>query len=205
MNDLRYALRHPRKSQKRLSLGTAVAFCTCVAVCSVPIFLWIVGSGVASSLFCTPREALTIAGVSGLILAGLFTIARRIKSSMCECGDKAKKSVHGDAPIACDLTVFSISERMEHLALARSLLQQVSEVVEHNDGFTFVFEKSPHLELQVVNWVSKEKRCCPFFSFELSSVNTPPLLNLKISGPDGAKEILRPALKEMYKPFASRK
>jgi len=86
---------------------------------------------------------------------------------------------------------------MEHLALAKSLLQQVSEVVEHNDGFTFVFEKSPHLEMQVVNWVSKEKRCCPFFSFEVSSTKTPSRLKLKISGPDGAKEILRPALKKM--------
>ena len=204
MNDLRFALRQLRKSQKRLWLGTAFALGTCVAIYSAPIFLWMVGAGIASSLFCTRREALTVAGVSELVLAGLFIIGRRIKSSTCECGDKATKSVHGDTRIACDLTVFSISERMEHLALAKSLLQQVSEVVEHNDGFTFVFEKSPHLELQVVNWVSKEKRCCPFFSFELSSTNTPPLLNLKISGPDGAKEILRPALKEMYKPFASR-
>ena len=156
-----------------------------------------VGAGVASSLFCTPREALTVAGVSGLVVVGLFIIGRRIKSSTCECGDKASKSVHGDTPIACDLTVFSISERMEHLALAKSLLQQVSELVEHNDGFTFVFDKSPHLELQVVNWVSKEKRCCPFFSFEPSSTNTPQSLNLKISGPNGAKEILRSALKKM--------
>jgi hypothetical protein len=184
-------------TQKRLWLGTAFAVGTCVAVCSAPIFLWMVGAGVASSLFCTPKEALTIAGVSGLVVAGLFIIGRRIKSSTCECGGKATKSVHGDTPIACDLTVFSISERMEHLALAKSLLQQVSEVVEHNDGFTFVFEKSPLLERQVVNWVSKEKRCCPFFSFELSSTNTPPLLNLKISGPHGAKEILRPGLKKM--------
>ena len=204
MNDLRFALRQLRKSQKRLWLGTAFALGTCVAICWAPIFLWMVGAGVASSLFCTPKEALTVAALSGLAAASLVAVRGRINSSECGCEDKATKSVHGDTPIACDLTVFSISERMEHLALAKSLLQQVNEVVEHNDGFTFVFEKSPHLELQVVNWVSKEKRCCPFFSFELSSTNTPPLLNLKISGPDGAKEILRPALKKMYKPFASR-
>ena len=197
MNDFRFALRQLLKSQKRLWLGTAFVLGTCVAICSAPIFLCMVGASVTSSLFCTPKEALTVAGVSSLAMAGLFIIARRIKLSMCGCEDKATKSVHGDTPIACDLTVFSISERMEHLALAKSLLQQVSELVEHNDGFTFVFDKSPHLELQVVNWVSKDKRCCPFFSFELSSTNTPPLLNLKISGPDGAKEILRTALKKM--------
>ena len=87
---------------------------------------------------------------------------------------------------------------MEHLALAKSLLQRARQIIEHDDGFTFVFEKSPFLEMQIANWVSKEKRCCPFFSFELSSTNTPPLLNLKISGPDGAKEILRPELVKTY-------
>ena len=197
MNDLRFALRQLLKSQKRLWLGTAFVLGTCVAICSAPIFLWMVGAGVASSLFCTPKEALTVAGVSGLAMAGLFIIARRIKLSVCECGDKATKSAPGETPIACDLTVFSISERMVHLALTKSLLQQATQVVEHDDGFTFVFEKSPLLEMQLANWVSKEKRCCPFFSFEPSSTNTPESLNLKISGPNGAKEILRSAVKKM--------
>ena len=187
MNDLRFALRQLRKSQKRVWLGAAFALGTCIAICSAPIFLWMVGAGVASSLFCTPKEALAVAGVSGLAMAGLFIIGLRIKLSMCECGDKATKSAPGETPIACDLTVFSIRERMEHLALAKSLLQRARQIIEHDDGFTFVFEKSPSLELQVENWISKEKRCCPFFSFELSSTSTPPSLNLKISGPNGAK------------------
>jgi hypothetical protein len=182
--------------KERIWLGPAFAFAICVAVCSLSIFLGIVGAGEVTSLFCTPREALTMAGISGLVVTSLFMIGRRIKSSKCECEDKVSKPNDEDTPIACDLTVFSISERIKHLALAKSLLQQVREVVEHDDGFTFVFEKS--LEPQVVNWISKEKRCCPFFSFELARTNTPPLLNLKISGPPGAKEILRPAY------FASR-
>ena len=184
-------------TQKRVWLGTTFALGTCVAICFAPIFLWVAGAGVASSLFCTPREALTAAGISGLAIAGLFIIGRRIKLSMYECGDKATKSAAGETPIACDLTVFSISERMEHLALAKSLLEQARQIIEHKDGFTFVFEQSPLLEMQIANWVSKEKRCCPFFSFELSSTSTPPSLNLKISGPNGAKEILRSALKKM--------
>jgi len=198
MNDLRFALRQLRKSQKRMWLGTAFALGTCVAICSTPIFLWMVGAGVASSLFCSPKEALTVAALSGLAAAGLFAVRRRNNPSECGCEDKGTKSVYGDTPIACDLTVFSLSERMEHLALAKSLLQRARQMIEHDDGFTFVFEKSPSLELQVENWISKEKRCCPFFSFELSSTNTPQLLNLKIAGPDGAKEILRPELIKTY-------
>ena len=182
-------------TQKRLWLGTAFALGTCAAVCSIPIFLWMVGAGVASSLFCTPKEAVTAAGLSGLAVAGLFAVRRRITSSECGCGDKAITSVHADTPIACDLTVFSNSERIKHLVLAKSLLGKARQVIEHKDGFTFVFEQSPRLEVKIADWVSKEKRCCPFFSFELSRANTPPSLNLRVSGPNGAKEILRTGLK----------
>jgi hypothetical protein len=182
-------------TQKRLWLGTAFALGTCAAVCSIPIFLWMVGAGVASSLFCTPKEAVIAAGLSGLAVAGLFAVRRRITSSECGCGDKAITSVHADTPIACDLTVFSNSERIKHLVLAKSLLGKARQVIEHKDGFTFVFEQSPRLEVKIADWVSKEKRCCPFFSFELSRANTPPSLNLRVSGPNGAKEILRTGLK----------
>jgi hypothetical protein len=101
--------------------------------------------------------------------------------------------VHEDPPIACDLTVFNANERIKHMALAKSLLGKARQITEHEDGFTFVFDQSPLLEMQIANWVRKEKRCCPFFSFELSKANTPPSLRLRIVGPDGAKEILRPA------------
>jgi hypothetical protein len=126
-------------TQKRLWLGTAFALGTCAAVCSIPIFLWMVGAGVASSLFCTPKEAVTAAGLSGLAVAGLFAVRRRITSSECGCGDKAITSVHADTPIACDLTVFSNSERIKHLVLAKSLFGKAWQVVDHKGGFTFVF------------------------------------------------------------------
>jgi hypothetical protein len=178
-------------TQKRVWLGTAFALGTCVAICSAPIFLWMVGGGVVSSLFCTPKEALTVAALSGLAAAGLFALRRRPNLSDCGCEDKATKSVRQDTLIACDLTVFNATERIKHLALAKSLLGKARQVIEHEDGFTFVFGQSPLLEMEIANWVSKEKRCCPFFSFELSRANTPPSLRLRIVGPDGAKEILR--------------
>jgi hypothetical protein len=178
-------------TQKHLWLGTAFALGTCAAACSIPIFLWMVGAGVASSLFCTPREAVTAAGLSGLAVAGLFAVRRRSKSSQCDCGDKANTSVHTNTPIVCDLTVFGNTERIKHLALGKSLFGKARQVIEHHDGFTFVFEQSPLLEMQIADWVSKEKRCCPFFSFEFSRTNTPPSLSLRIAGPHGAKEVLR--------------
>jgi hypothetical protein len=181
-------------TQKRLWLGSALAFGICAAVCAASIFLWVVGIGLAGSFFCTPKEAFTVGGLSGLAVVGLFALRRQIASSKCECEDKADASAHSATPIACDLTVFSISERIKHITLAKSLLGQARQVIEHNDGFTLVFEQSARLETKIADWVSNEKRCCPFFSFELSKADTPPSLRLRISGPNGAKEILRTGL-----------
>jgi hypothetical protein len=181
-------------TQKRLWLGTVFAFGTCAAVCAAPIFLWMVGAGVASSFVCTPKEALMAAGLSGLAVSGLFAVRRRIKSSECDCGDKAITSIHADTAIACDLTVFSSSERLKHMALAKTLLGKARQVIEHEDGFTFVFEQCARLEMKIADWVTNEKRCCPFFLFDLSRADTPPSLRLRISGPNGAKEILRTGL-----------
>lgn len=184
-------------TQTRLWLGGTLAVAACVALCSAPIFLWVVGAGMASSLICTPKEALAVAGFSGLAVAGLFAIQRWFTAPACNCDDKATASANGDQPIACDLTVFDSGERSEHIALAKELLGQAKGIIEHTNGFTFVFDQSPLVEEQIANWVSKEKRCCPFFFFELTTANTPPALNLRISGPDGAKNILRTELENI--------
>src|SRR5919198_1988937 len=143
-------------AQKRWWLEAAFAFGTCAALCAVPIFLWMLGAGAAGSLFCTPKETLTVAGLSGLAVVGLFAVRRRFTSSRCDCGDKADASAHTEMPIACDLTVFSISERIKHVALAKSLLDKAKQVIEHDDGFTFIFEQSPLLEMKIAEWVSDE-------------------------------------------------
>ena len=187
-------------AQKRWWLGTVFAFGTCAAVCAVPIFLWMIGAGVTGSLFCTPKETLTVAGLSGLAVAGLLAARRRFTSSKCDCRDKAGASAHREVPIGCDLTVFNIRERIKHVALAKSLLGKARQLIEHDDGFTFIFEQSPALEMKIAEWVTNEKRCCPFFSFEFSRADMPPSLRLRISGPSGAKEILRIGLKKMQKP-----
>ena len=175
-------------------VGTAFAFGTCAVVCAVPLWLWLIGASVGVSFFCTAKEVLTIAGISGLAAAGLFAVRRRMRSSQYDSRDKADATAQA---IACDLTVFTITERIKHVALAKSLLGQARQVIENENGFTFVFDESPGLERKIAAWVREEKRCCPFFSFELTRADTPSSLKLRISGPDGAKEILRTGFNKM--------
>jgi hypothetical protein len=184
-------------TRRRLWLGSALAVGGCVAVCSIPIFLGVIGVGMASSLMCTPEEALVAAGLCGVIAASLFAVRQRFSPSRCRCSSKTSASVGRDAPIACDLSVFGQSERVEHMALARSLWKQAKQIIEHKDGFTFVFEAMPILENQVAHWVNDERKCCPFFSFEVVHERESSTLRLRITGPDGAKEILAIELKSM--------
>lgn len=184
-------------TRRRLWMVSAFAVGACVAVCSIPIFLGIIGVGVASSLICTPKEALVAAGLCGLIAASLFAVRQRFSPSRCVCSSETSTSAGGQAPVACDLSVFGQSERVEHMALARSLWKQAKQIIEHKDGFTFVFEQTPRLENQVAHWVNDERKCCPFFSFEVAKERESSTLKLQITGPGGAKEILAGELKNL--------
>lgn len=164
----------------------------CVFICAAPILLWVAGSGVAASLICTPQEALAVAGASGLLIAGVFTLGRpAVPSTNCDCAHVPATSDGTDVPIACDLTVFTTKERAEHRTLGDSLFAEVKRVVEHRDGFTLVFDLDTRLEERVEHWLAKEKRCCPFFSFKTAREDATTSLMLRISGPEGAKEILQ--------------
>ncbi|MGH8609479.1 MAG: hypothetical protein ACREX9_19340 [Gammaproteobacteria bacterium] len=179
---------------RRAWLLTSGAAGACVFICATPILLWVAGSGVAASLICTPQEALAVAAASGLLVAGVFALGRAVPSTNCDCAHVPSTSNATDVPIACDLTVFTTSERAEHRTLGDALFANVKRIVDHSDGFTFLFERDAKLDEQIKSWLAKEKRCCPFFSFEITREHAPASLMLHISGPQGAKEILQSEL-----------
>ncbi|WP_394822242.1 hypothetical protein [Pendulispora albinea] len=107
--------------------------------------------------------------------------------------------------MACDPAVFSPAERAEHAARSRAVFHAIHRLIENSDGYTFVFPTAPALREQITDWVAFERRCCPFFTFELAgfdghpaptegAVRTAPFL--RIAGPDRTKAILRAALDE---------
>lgn len=164
----------------------------CVFVCALPILLWVAGSGVAASLICTPEEALVVAGAGGLLAGGIMALRRPAAATTdCACTPSSHSSGSEDYPIACDLTVFTASERAEHKQLGDSLFAKVTHVVEHSDGFTLSFALDATVNKKIDRWLAKEKQCCPFFSFEITRDKAARSLGLQISGPPGAKAILR--------------
>jgi hypothetical protein len=175
-----------KKTSRRARLIVSGIAGTCVFICAAPVLLWVAGSGVAASFVCTPKEALIVAGVFGL-LSIISIFALRKPNTSCDCVPVKEDA----ACVACDLTVFTDSERAEHKALGDALFAKVKHIVELSNGFTLIFDPELKLDARINKWVEKEKMCCPFFTFETTHEDATTSYNLRIFGPLGTKEILR--------------
>jgi hypothetical protein len=92
-------------------------------------------------------------------------------------------------PIACDLGAIPADQRSDHMETAEQLLLHLaSETQELPDGYVFTLaaERYP----QVAAFIENERRCCPFFTFVLEVPPGEAPLRLRITGPEGAKEML---------------
>ena len=91
--------------------------------------------------------------------------------------------------LACNLDAISAAERPRYSALAKRVKDATSERHELSNGYRFVLR--PVISLpEVAEWVSFERLCCPFLSFQLEVSG---LWHLQLTGPEGAKAILNEA------------
>ncbi|MEM7030783.1 MAG: hypothetical protein AAF629_14550 [Chloroflexota bacterium] len=93
--------------------------------------------------------------------------------------------------IACDLTAIDAKHRDEHITSGKALFAQVLEVQALPDGYALHLPSDNDTFLHTAQFISQERKCCSFFNFkmEIGSENEP--FWLKITGPDGAKELLQ--------------
>jgi len=94
-------------------------------------------------------------------------------------------------PIACDLTVFQPDERQHHTARSQELFSRCFAVRDLPDGLAFLFSAEDVIWQTIVAWVAKERRCCPFLSFEVIVPPSGGPVELRLRGPQGTKELLR--------------
>jgi hypothetical protein len=90
---------------------------------------------------------------------------------------------------ACDLGALTADERATHHALAKTLMAAVQERTELTNGYAFRLAPA-HLEM-AARWASNERRCCPFFVFELELGPDEGPLWLHVTGGPGIKEFIR--------------
>lgn len=96
-----------------------------------------------------------------------------------------------ELPLACRMDALDGSERRRHAGLFGDLASQVSGIQELPDGFAFDFPSDRPVFLELAEWVTLERRCCPFLSFELVVDNGGAPVTLRLTGRPGVKEFLR--------------
>jgi len=123
------------------------------------------------------------------------TTSRPLDAVGCACATTQRYDDRDGAaiPVACDLTVFTPAARAEHLARSQGVLGSVDRLTEEADGFVLAFAASPSSRVEVEHWIEAERRCCPFFQFEVWELHGD--LFVRVSGPGAAKEILRAGIK----------
>ncbi|MBI5948026.1 MAG: hypothetical protein HY875_07805 [Chloroflexi bacterium] len=99
------------------------------------------------------------------------------------------------AAIACYLDVFEPAETVRHRDLLAELRGAITGAEELVDGFALLLEARPGLYGRVAEWVTLERRCCSFLNFALEwPTGDGAAIRLRLTGPEGAKDVLRPLL-----------
>ena len=94
--------------------------------------------------------------------------------------------------IACDLNAISAEERPEHVRLARSLFYEGrGEAHELENGYSFRFQAESSTLAELAQFVANERLCCPFWTFTIGVEAGNGPMWLRLTGPDGAKEMLK--------------
>ncbi len=98
-------------------------------------------------------------------------------------------SMTGSPELACIPAAIPAADRQGHFKLARELFdQQAQERAALPDGYAVRF---PADALRAVaQFVSNERKCCPFMHFELTLGPGSEALWLRMTGPEGTRGVL---------------
>lgn len=77
------------------------------------------------------------------------------------------------------------------LNTANSLISAATEKQEVLDGFVYTFKGDEQTLGKLFNFISYHRTALPLFRFELSIQDLKSSIRLKITGPDGTKEVLQ--------------
>ncbi len=91
---------------------------------------------------------------------------------------------------ACHLTGRELRERKRQIK--QTLLGKIQQTTELQAGVELIFgQPNADLLLSIVELVRLEHQCCPFFQFTLIIGPEAEPVRLRVTGPDGARDLMR--------------
>jgi hypothetical protein len=91
----------------------------------------------------------------------------------------------------CNLKAMDPVERKRQKELTEYLIRVRKQIVETEKGYEFQFRPSDVSLTQLVEWVTAEEKCCPFFNFHIDLEREGHLVCLGLGGADGIKPFIR--------------
>lgn len=95
----------------------------------------------------------------------------------------------GEDGIRCQLIDSELTERRN--TLVESARQYVIGWNELDNGFAFRFPGGDDVLDNLIDFVKAERKCCPFFTFNLTVSNAEHEIRLDLTGANGVKEFIR--------------
>ena len=96
-----------------------------------------------------------------------------------------------DVPVACSLTA---NELVTRGAEIDNLFAGIEQVRELSDGYALRFPGTSDWPQRALNFISGERSCCLFFTFEIVFLANMGPIWLHIRGPEGTKEMVKDML-----------
>ena len=98
-----------------------------------------------------------------------------------------------ETPLACDLDAISASDRPRYDELRRIVAAAVTGKRELPDGIAVQVSTDRIALAQLAEWISFERKCCPFFEFRIDVAPASGPVWLSLTGRVGVKEFLSQA------------
>lgn len=141
-------------------------------------------------------KSLIFAASALLLSAGVSLAASQKKTGAKPTGksEQMNKEKKEASPIMCVLGAMDAKQLARHQELRQQLHEKTEEVRELADGYALRLPAENGMILSVAEFITLERLCCPFFSFELEVGGDEGALWLKLTGREGVKEFLKSQL-----------
>ena len=134
---------------------------------------------------------------AGVILFCHFENARaatiqKAKSQSQQSRKATMKNEKKDETVfMCRLDALDTAERARYQELRKQLHAGVEEVKELADGYAFRLAADSKTILLAAEWITFERRCCPFFNFALDIESEKQSLWMRVTGREGVKAFMQ--------------
>lgn len=96
-----------------------------------------------------------------------------------------------ESPFVCNMKALTSQQRTRILKLMTKFKTKIQEVKELPDGFAFRFPMESEMIMEVGEYITYERLCCPFFDFELTIGREEGPLWLQLKGREGVKDFIK--------------